>query len=74
MDPWFSAVLLCCSQIILCWYCHQLANEKGYSHSLFAVCGIIPIVSLVALMLLLVLPERGPVQQSLYFSRQRPRP
>ncbi len=72
MDPWFSAVLLSCSQIILSWYCYQLAGEKGYNHSFFAVCGILPVVSLVGLMLLLLLPERGP--QRVYFSRHRQRP
>lgn len=74
MDPWFSLVLLTCSQLILCWYCHQLANEKGYSQSLFAVAGILPLFSLVALMLLLLLPDRRLEQRRVYFSQHRQRP
>lgn len=74
MDPWFSLVLLTCSQLILCWYCYQLAGEKGYSKKLFAIAAILPVFSLTTLMLLLLLPDRRLEQRRVYFSQHRQRP
>jgi len=74
MDIWFSVILFSASQIILCWYSYQLAAEKGYSPRLFALTGLLPLFNLVALMLLLLLPDRRLTEHQLYFSKFRQRP
>ncbi|WP_430458337.1 hypothetical protein [Rheinheimera sp.] len=74
MDIWFSLILLAASQIILCWYSYQLAIEKGYPALLFAGAGLLPLLNLIALMLLLLLPDRRLAEHQLYFSKFRQRP
>lgn len=74
MDIWFSLILFSASQIILCWYSYQLAEEKGYSPGLFAFTGLLPVFNLFALMILLLLPDRRLAGHPLYFSKHRQRP
>lgn len=74
MDIWFSLILFSASQLILSWYSHQLATEKGYSARIFACAGLLPVFNLFALMLLLFLPDRRLAEHRLYFSKFRQRP
>ncbi len=74
MDIWFSVILFCASQCILCWYNYQLAAEKGYSPALFAGGGLLPLLNLFVLMLLLLLPDRRLADHQLYISKHRQRP
>lgn len=74
MDLWFSLILFSCSQIVLSWYCYQLATEKGYPAALFAAGGLLPVFNLIVLMLLLLLPDKKLHEHQLYFSKYRQRP
>jgi hypothetical protein len=74
MDLWFSAVLFTASQLILSWYCAQLAKEKGYSPTWFAAFGLLPVMNLFSLMMLLLLPDKKLHEHQLYFSKYRQRP
>lgn len=74
MDIWFSLILFCTSQIILCWYSYQLAAEKGYAPGLFAFTGLLPVFNLFGLMILLLLPDRRLAEHTLYFTKHRQRP
>ena len=71
---WLTIVLMIVSQVALSWYCSQLAEEKGYSAALFASLGIIPLVNLIALLMLLVLPDRRLAEHRLHFSKHRQQP
>jgi hypothetical protein len=74
MDLWFSTVLFTASQFILSWYCAQLAKEKGYTPTWFAIFGLLPVLNLFSLMMLLLLPDKKLQEHQLYFSKYRQRP
>lgn len=71
---WLTIVLMIVSQMALSWYCSQLAEEKGYAAALFASLGIIPLVNLIALLMLLLLPDRRLAEHRLHFSKHRQQP
>jgi hypothetical protein len=74
MELWFAGWLFGCSLIILSWYCHQLAAEKGYSPWLFAVLGLLPVLNFFSLMLLYLLQDKHAEEHRVYFSKFRQRP
>ena len=69
MNLWFSAVLFTASQIVLAWYCGQLAKTKGYSPQFFTFFGILPIFNIIFLVLLLLLPDKKLDEHQLYMRK-----
>ncbi|WP_333797908.1 hypothetical protein [Rheinheimera sp.] len=74
MELWFTLWLFGCSLLILSWYCHQLALEKGYPPWLFALLGLVPLLNFFSLLLLYLLPDKNTHLHQVYFSKYRQRP
>lgn len=74
MELWFAVTIFTASLLILSWYCHQLANEKGYQPWVFALLGLIPLLNFFSLLLLYLLPDKHASEHQLYFSKYRQRP
>lgn len=74
MELWFTIWLFGCSLLILSWYCHQLAQEKGYLPWLFALFGLVPLLNFISLLVLYLLPDKNAKMHQVYFSKHRQRP
>lgn len=74
MELWFAVTIFTASLLILSWYCHQLATEKGYQPWIFALLGLIPVLNFFSLLLLYLLPDKNASEHQLYFSKYRQRP
>ncbi len=69
MNIWFSAVLFSAIQLVLAWYCGQLAKTKGYSAQYFILFGILPIFNIFFLVMLLLLPDKKLDEHQLYMRK-----
>lgn len=74
MDLWLSITLFSISQLIFGWYCGQLAKDKGYQASTFILTGVIPVVSVAALLFILLLPDKKLHEHERYFRKYNQRP